>query len=90
MKEVKVGDTIYVDTCLYLSHGIDDFIGGQATVIEVGDDIGMHPYVRIAERPSWRYNWQVLAEKQEEFKERYGDQTAHPQPDYDPKFNRWD
>ncbi|MCU0771422.1 MAG: hypothetical protein MUE94_06585 [Verrucomicrobia bacterium] len=32
MTTPKIGDIIYVETRCYLSHGRDDFAGGQATV----------------------------------------------------------
>ena len=87
MRNVKVGDKIYVGSSFYLSHGIDDFVGGQATVFEVGDDTGMYSYVRITERPDSKYNWAILSEKQEELEARFKEQRAHCSPDNREEFN---
>jgi hypothetical protein len=88
----NVGDTIYVPTALYLSHGVDDFRGGAATVIEVKDSISggkPAPFVRVAERPETSYNWLFLEPEQEKLKEEFGEERAYPDPDYTPEFNEW-
>jgi len=86
----KVGDVIYVPTDLYLSHGVDDFHGGKAEVIEVRQETSAglkKPFVRVRENPGTLYNWIHLSRQQEELKKKLGDQKAHPDPDYRPEFN---
>ena len=90
----RVGDDIYVGTSLYLSHGEDDFCGGLAQVVEVLEGLrggGTIDFGQLKERPGISFNWeQYLAQRQEELKERFGSDRAHPDPDYRPEFNRWD
>jgi len=92
----KIGSKIYVPTSLYLSHGMDDFVGGLATVesIEMSDflppDHSNYYTVTILERPGTGYNLRYLLKHQEEWKKTYGDNVAHPDPDDTPEFNRWD
>lgn len=92
--KVKVGDTIYVPTSLYLSHGADDFIGGKATVTEVYQDMSggkMTAFVRVAERPRTGFNWgQIWSKEQKKLAEQFGDARAHAEPDYREEFNKWD
>lgn len=86
----KVGDTIYVPTALYLSHGRDDFHGGKATVSKVTSGISAGeevPFISVKERPRTSYNWEFLAEKQADLKARFGDTLSYPDPDYDPQSN---
>lgn len=85
----KVGDKIYLKTSIYMSHGMDDFIGGWAIISQVREDKhGIH--VRVEENPGVEYGWKFLEEKQEEYKINYGHQHAHADPDDRPEFNRWD
>lgn len=89
----KVGDTIYVPSAWYLSHGVDDFAGGKATVSKVvAENHGQRErhMVVIKERPGHGYYWDVLEPKQDKLKAEYGDQVAHPNPDDSPESNRWD
>jgi hypothetical protein len=87
IKEIpKVGDVIYVQTSLYLSHGEDDFQGGKAKIIKVEDGIsGGHPaiYISINTRPGYSYNWQFLEEEQERLRKEFGNEWSHPDPDWD-------
>jgi hypothetical protein len=86
----KVGDMIYVPSDLYLSHGVDDFQGGKAEVVEVREEISAglkQPFVRVRENPDTLYNWIHLFKQQEDLKKKFGDQKAHPDPDYRPEFN---
>jgi signal peptidase II len=90
MDAPKPGDVIYVDTELYLSHGVDDFRGGKATVSQVKDEMlggRAVPFVEVAENPGSFYNWEYLAEKQPALAAEFGDARAHPIPDYRPEFN---
>jgi hypothetical protein len=87
-EEPYVGQKIYVPTSLYLSHGLDDFEGGIATITKIEKDYNL--MVGIKEQPGTLYNWKYLLEKQEELKKRFGKRKAHPDPDDRPEFNRWD
>lgn len=92
MKLPKVGDTIYVRSSLYLGHGRDDFMGGKTVIRSVtkGMSAGkMVPFITVQARPDTEYNWEMLNEEQKELKKRYGNKTAHPDPDYRPEFNDW-
>src|SRR5260221_14559876 len=58
--ELHKGDVIYVETELYLGHGIDDFRGGLAEVSETQEgkskgQPGM--YIRVVQQPSNLHNW---------------------------------
>jgi len=94
MRIPKVGEKIYVPDEMYVYRGRDDFAGGLATISKVDvDPYGFGPghpnfcFVSIEERPNHGYNWGGLEDKQEEYKEVYGDQIAHPDPDLSPEFN---
>lgn len=89
----KVGDEIYVDTSLFLSHGKDDVMGGRARVSEVilgvSEGKPCH-YVVVDEQPGWQQNWTTyLALIQEELRAKFGDERAHPSQDHRPKFNEF-
>ncbi len=90
MEVPKPGDVIYVETELYLSHGIDDLRGGKATVTRVKDETirgrGV-PFVEVAENPGSFYNWEYLGGKQAALAAEFGDAWAHAAPDYRPEFN---
>lgn len=86
----KVGDTIYVPTHLYLSHGRDDVQGGRATVVRVWREKWGNKttcFVAVREHPDIGYNWESLAEQQEELRKEFGRKRAFPDPDNDPRFN---
>jgi hypothetical protein len=71
----KVGDDIYVDTSLYLSHGPDDFQGGLCKVSRVYKEISAGKptvFVVVKEGPGHDYNWEYLAERQAELKKEFG------------------
>lgn len=94
MKIPKVGQKIYVPSSLYVYRGEDDFAGGIATISKVevdkfghGPDNPNYCFVSIAEHPGHGYNWFLLEKEQEKLKEMYGDEIAHPDPDYRPEFN---
>ena len=94
--EPKVGDKIYVPGAMYVYRGEDDFAGGLATINKVERSETLpkghtnYLFIGIEERPGSMYNWNCLAEKQEEYKDQYGDAIAHPDPDNDPEFNQPD
>ena len=90
--DLRMGDVIYVDTYLYVSHGRDDFRGGLAEVIGFRSDISAGrptPFVCVAQEPDSWHNWQMLAPMQKELRERHGKEWAHPDPDDRPEFNEW-
>lgn len=86
----KIGDDIYVGSAFYIGHGVDDFQGGLCKVsdVEEGTSAGKPAhFITVEERPTTKYNWKFLAEKQEELKKRFGDIRGYRDPDYDPQFN---
>jgi len=86
----KVNDVIYVPSSFYLSHGVDDFVGGKAIVQKVEDGISAGetvPFVVVKARPDTKYNWVILSEEQEELAQRFREQWAHPEPDTREEFN---
>lgn len=91
----KVDDKIYVPSQWYLSHGVDDFAGGIATVKKVRLDKNMGQRVHvieIKERPGHGYYWENNIGKegeQERLKKEYKNQKAHPDPDNHPDSNDW-
>lgn len=91
MKHVpKPGDVIYVDTDLFLSHGVDDFRGGKATVVAVtgGRSQGRNvPFIEVEQNPGCRYNWELLAARQDALAAEFGDRWAHADPDHRAEFN---
>jgi hypothetical protein len=83
---VKVGQKIYVESAFHISNGSADVVGGLATVTEVKEDISAGKpalFVSVKEHPGTAYNWEILSEKQENLKNRFGTSKAHPDPDVD-------
>ena len=78
----KVGDEIYVYTSRYLGHGRDDVMGGLAKVTSVKSG-----FVTVAEHPGVSYNWECLVFQQDDLKERFGKNRAHPSSDSRSMFN---
>ena len=90
--ELRIGDVIYVDTELYLSHGRDDFRGGLGEITEVRAEIIRGkpvPFVRVAQQPDTLHNWIYLAPMQKKLRAEFGARWAHPDPDFRPEFNEW-
>jgi hypothetical protein len=92
MAKPKVGDRIYVEGAIYLTHGADDFQGGVCTVKAVDTRVSASgeesTSVEIEEDPGTWYRWTgYLEARQEEWKNLYGEQKAGPKPDYRPEFN---
>ncbi len=86
------GDIIYVDTSLYLSHGVDDFRGGLAEVAEFGFDTSAGrstPFIKVVQLIDTWQNWQMLAADQRKYRAEFGKSWAHPDPDHRPEFNEW-
>lgn len=91
--ELRLGDVIYVETELYLGHGVDDFRGGLAEVSEMqeGKSKGLPGlYVRVVQQPDTLHNWHYLAAEQKKLRVEHGKNWAHPDPDHRPEFNRWE
>jgi hypothetical protein len=90
--DLQPGDVIYVDTSLYVSHGIDDFRGGLGEVIEFGSSKSAGvptPFVKVAQDPDTWNNWKLLAAIQKKLREEFGKKWSHPDPDNRPEFNEW-
>ena len=88
--ELCMGDVVYVETELYLSHGRDDFRGGLAQVIELATGISAGkptPFIVVAQQPDTRHNWKLLAASQKKLRSEFGKSWAHPDPDHRPEFN---
>ena len=96
MKKPESGMKIYVPTSLHVYRGEDDFQGGIAKInkIEYKDylpeDHCNYIFVGIEENPGVMYNYGSLMKQQNELRERYGEQVAHPDPDNRPEFNQPD
>ena len=91
--ELRPGDVIYVETELYLGHGVDDFRGGLAEVSETqeGKSKGQPVlYVRVVQQPDTLHNWHYLAAEQKKLRAGHGKSWAHPDPDHRPEFNKWE
>lgn len=84
----SVGDTIYLPSMLYLSHGVDDFHGGKCTISRViPEGNPMDVFIEVAERPGVQCRYRDLLGEQEQLKAEYSDTVGHMQPDYRPEFN---
>ncbi|MBZ5525431.1 MAG: hypothetical protein LAP21_24670 [Acidobacteriia bacterium] len=91
--DLRPGDVIYVETSLYVSHGVDDFRGGLGEVVEFGPSLSAGipvPFVTVAQDPDTWSNWNLLAAEQKKLREQFGKKWSHPDPDLRPEFNRWD
>lgn len=89
---LRPGDIIYVDTSLYLSHGVDDFRGGLAEVAEFGTQKSAGkptPFVKVVQLIDTWQNWQMLAADQRKLRAEFGRAWAHPDPDHRLEFNQW-
>lgn len=82
LKPPKKGNTIYVETSLYIDRGQDDVLGGKATVTLVTHASNGDWYVSVKEHPGIHYNWSYLGPQQAELKKEYGRRRARPDPDY--------
>jgi hypothetical protein len=83
------GEDVYIDSMLFVTHGIDDFRGGLCEIVDVFDGMaGLS--VRVKECPDWEFSWLHLMESQDEWREEFGDQRGFPDPDYRPEFNEPD
>lgn len=80
------GDEVYVGSSLHLTHGRDDFRGGLCRVVSVRERHGL-VFVEVAEDPGTLHAWPYLAEHQDEWRARFGQQHGRPDPDLRPEFN---
>ncbi len=91
--EPYVGQIIYVPTSLYVYRGRDDFQGGKAIISSIKPDPRLPDghynklMISIQNRESVSYNWNYLKEQQGIWKEVFGDNWAHPDPDLAPDVN---
>lgn len=89
----QVGDKIYIDTYLFVTHGIDDFIGGICTIskVEFNDyfkkDDAHHYSIEVEEDLGAFYSYHGLLEMQEALKTSFGNNKGHKRPDYRDEFN---
>jgi hypothetical protein len=91
--ELRKGDVIYTETSLYVSHGLDDFHGGLAEVLdfELQTSAGKsRPYVKTVQESDTWWNWELLATEQPKLRQEFGKEWAHAIPDFREEFNRWD
>lgn len=82
----KVGDQIYLDTSLYVTHGADDFIGGLCEVASVKEEWGTI-WVSVKEDPETLHGWPELYKMQEQLKSEFGSRRGYKKPDYRAEFN---
>ncbi|KKK68232.1 hypothetical protein LCGC14_2946140 [marine sediment metagenome] len=89
--EVSPGDTIYVRSSFFFSHGCGDFVGGKAIIESIRDGMSAGkptPFV-IFVGVNTLYNLDLLMEEQEKLREQFGDSWAHAEPDMRFEFNRY-
>lgn len=82
----KIGDDIYIDSALYLSHGSDDFCGGLCRITHITMEVSggkKTPFIKVAERPGYSYNYEELLSDQKELKKTFGKNRGHSDPDVD-------
>lgn len=85
----KVGDVIYIEGEMYLSHGADDILGGKVTISDVEFENGTS-WIKVKQYPTTSYNWEYLKPMQDFLREKYKDQWSKPNPDLRSEFNQWD
>lgn len=95
MEIPKVGQEIWIPSALYLGHGEDDVMGGKTTITGVvrNDALPFEHFNSIfvkvkAIGQSTSYNYRSLLERQDELKEKFGDNIAYPDPDDREEFNK--
>jgi len=90
IRKPKLRESIYVPSKLYVGHGRDDKIGGLAQIIRIRDDEKEtinSIMIEVLEHRGTFYNWQILLERQDELKAKFGNTRAYPDPDYHPSVN---
>ncbi len=82
----KVGDQIYIGTSLHIDRGEDDVHGGIATIksFEI-KDYPNNPINNISvdfeEISGHKYNYQILLQSQDKWKQEFGEGRAYNDPD---------
>ena len=84
---VNIGDIIYIDTRLHLSHGRDDIKGGKVRVVDLENDGIGRVCVQVEIEPTSWYNWEMLSQDQDKLKNEFGDNWAFHNPDYRSEYN---
>lgn len=85
--EPKIGDTIYIGSSFYISHGEDDFKGGKCIINKIEfskyfpKEHCNYCMIGIEENPGSMYNYSYLLTQQDKLKERFGNDKGHPDPD---------
>jgi hypothetical protein len=92
MAKPKVGDKIYIECTIYLTHGADDFQGGICTVKAAQSQVSGNDQdvssVEVEEDPGTWYTWTgYLEPRQEEWKTLYGERKGGPKSDLRREFN---
>jgi hypothetical protein len=92
MAKPKPGDRIYIESTIYVHHGVDDFLGGictvKATRTSIQSDGKEITEVEVEEDPNTWSRWEgYLEPRQEEWKKEYGEQRGRLRPDFRPEFN---
>lgn len=82
----KIGDFIYLDTSLYVTHGADDFMGGKCEVASVKEEWGII-WVSVKEDPETWHGWPELYKMQEQLKSEFGNRRGYKRADYRTEFN---
>lgn len=88
----NVGDDVYVKSSFYMSHGVDDFVGGLCKVTRVFKSMSggsLVTFIEVDENPGVEYNWEFLYEMQDELKKQFGTNRGYQDPDNRPEFNQW-
>jgi len=89
-RKPEVGEEIYIPTALYLTHGVDDFLGGLCRIIrvKVGISAGKKTYfIEVEEDPDNLHNWRYILENQERWRREYKDRGGRKNPDLRREFN---
>jgi hypothetical protein len=87
-REYKAGDDIYLPTSLYLSHGVDDFLGGLCKILKIEEDSNWK-WIEVEEEPGTRHDYKHIVENQEKWAKEYGVRRGRKDPDYDFDSNCW-
>ena len=53
----QIGQKIYTDTQLFISHGEDDFQGGLCTIKKIETLYSIGPWIEVAENPDCWHLW---------------------------------
>lgn len=90
----EIGDMIYVPSSTFGYRGSDDFQGGLGKICRIKANRNLplsdvnYWMVEIEGRPGVLSNWKLLIEQQDALRGRFGEQMAHPDPDYRAEFNQ--